>query len=711
MRLKSLEVQGFRGFGQHERIGLDADTVILVGVNGSGKTSLFDAVIWSLTGRLPRVEDAEGSVISEYAVSGEARVAVEIRLGGDRELTVVRSRSREEDATRLQVEIDGSVLRSSEAQVVLYRELWPDALSAPDGGAALLTALTRSVYLQQDLVREFVEADNDAQRFETVSELVGVGRVRELQVELDKARRAWSQATNKFASEVEPRAQRLRALDSQLERLSSATSVDTNLEASMQAWWRRLADTFGELAPRPPGVTRETAPLLDDALKALAAERRRDERRMAEAQGLLAELSEVGPVSEVPVGSLVSLLDEARASEKSAVTALEGARTHEAQLREQAIRAEEQSAQLSALAELALKHLSDRCPVCTQKHDREKTVAHLRSLIDPPSAKEVAETAARPDVESLSRAVTERQHRVSDLEAQLQQRRAQALARGRAATQREARLAALELGDGPAEDSLRQLLSQAETRHLLAIALQKEGEDLALALARSGEMSRHAQLSKERDALASSVARDEAHIAARRESGDLAGNVLEALRDAASGLVDSQLGQIAPLVERVYARIDPHPAFRTVKLSSNFERGRGRVRTSVADALENVVVRRPGTVLSSSQLNALAVSIFLALNLGVPARPLDAVLLDDPLQSLDDVNLLGLVDLLRRTKQRRQLIISTHDARFAALLERKLRPDATANTIVVELSGWRREGPRVSQKQVLAEKQQMRLVA
>ena len=50
---------------------------------------------------------------------------------------------------------------------------------------ALTGALTRSVYLQQDRVRDFIEADSDRERFAAFSELVGVGRVTELQAELE----------------------------------------------------------------------------------------------------------------------------------------------------------------------------------------------------------------------------------------------------------------------------------------------------------------------------------------------------------------------------------------------------------------------------------------------------------------------------------------------------------------------------------------------
>lgn len=713
MRIRSLEVEGFRGFGLHERIGLDADAVILVGVNGSGKTSLFDAIMWSLSGRLPRVEEPGGSVISEYALSGEARVALEIQVDSDRVMTVVRSRTREDDQTRLQVEADGFVLRGTEAQVALYRALWPDALSAPDGEVALLTALTRSVYLQQDLVREFVEADSDAERFEAVSELVGVGRVRELQVELDKARRAWSQATNKLASEAEPHNQRLRSLDSQLERLTSTASAESQLDTEWQTWWKRLANAYGDDVPTLPTQARaEAGTALDDALKTLAAERRRDDRRMVEAEALLTELTTERPPDEASPETLARIVDEARAAAVSAQAALDSARAVKGELRDQAIRAEEQSAQLSALAQLALQHLGDHCPVCTQTHNRETTVAHLQALIAGAATTSPTERTDGPDIDALSQQVTERQRRVQELEAELQRLRAQEQARQTAIDQRTERLAALGLtGEVPPEHALRDLISSIQQRQQSAAALQGDGEALALALARSSEVARRAELSKERDALSHTVATETAVIAARRESGELAGRMLESLRDAAAGLVDAQLEQIAPLVERVYARIDPHPAFRKVQLTSKFERSRGRVRTTVSDTLADVVVERPGTVLSSSQLNALAVSIFLALNLGVPARPIDAVLLDDPLQSLDDVNLLGLVDLLRRTKQRRQLIISTHDVRFAALLERKLRPEGEAKTIIVELSGWQREGPQVSQRELAAEARSLRLVA
>ena len=197
---------------------------------------------------------------------------------------------------------------------------------------------------------------------------------------------------------------------------------------------------------------------------------------------------------------------------------------------------------------------------------------------------------------------------------------------------------------------------------------------------------------------------------AGQETEKLASELLEGLREASTEVVRNQLERIEPLLQRIYSRIDVHPAFRNVKFLTRFSNRRGRLFTSIGDRVRDVTSQTPAAVLSSSQMNALAVAIFLSLNLGLPRLPLDSVLLDDPLQSLDDVNLLGLVDLLRRTKDRRQLLVSTHDVRFGRLLERKLRAvGREQRTTVVEFSGWQRSGPVYIQRDVSRDERPMKI--
>ena len=75
MRIKSVDISGFRAFSGDHRFDLDGDIVLVIGVNGQGKTSLFDAIHWAITGEIFRIGHPE-SVVSLYSPSGEARVHV-----------------------------------------------------------------------------------------------------------------------------------------------------------------------------------------------------------------------------------------------------------------------------------------------------------------------------------------------------------------------------------------------------------------------------------------------------------------------------------------------------------------------------------------------------------------------------------------------------------------------------------------------------------
>jgi len=54
-RLKTLEIENFRGIGRKISLNLDADIIIIYGPNGTGKTSIFDAIEWGITGQVERL--------------------------------------------------------------------------------------------------------------------------------------------------------------------------------------------------------------------------------------------------------------------------------------------------------------------------------------------------------------------------------------------------------------------------------------------------------------------------------------------------------------------------------------------------------------------------------------------------------------------------------------------------------------------------------
>ncbi len=80
MRILGLEVSGFRGFAAPQTFDLDADAIVVVGANGNGKTSLFDAILWGIAGQVPRLGTADQSLVSRFTETGEARVTVRLAI-------------------------------------------------------------------------------------------------------------------------------------------------------------------------------------------------------------------------------------------------------------------------------------------------------------------------------------------------------------------------------------------------------------------------------------------------------------------------------------------------------------------------------------------------------------------------------------------------------------------------------------------------------
>ena len=240
MRLKSLTATGFRGFSEEVTLDLDADAVIVSGVNGTGKTSMFDAILWALTGSIERLHASPADLINKYSPSGEARVQLVLERTDRAPVIVVR---RFDGDTHLSV--DGGESEQAvgaAAESLLVDLVWADAKTAAEPGEALSRSLTRAMYLQQDLVREFIDADSEQDRFRVVGELVGVGRVTELQRQLETSRTAWSRATNNLAKDIEPLQTQKAALEDRIRRLAGERTTGSFSEDAFQLW---LTDDAG----------------------------------------------------------------------------------------------------------------------------------------------------------------------------------------------------------------------------------------------------------------------------------------------------------------------------------------------------------------------------------------------------------------------------------------------------------------------------------
>jgi len=135
------------------------------------------------------------------------------------------------------------------------------------------------------------------------------------------------------------------------------------------------------------------------------------------------------------------------------------------------------------------------------------------------------------------------------------------------------------------------------------------------------------------------------------------------------------------LINAIYRKIDPHPSFKEVRFAFGFGvKDKPCLNVFVSESATEGECERvisPLLHFSSAQLNILSLSIFLARALHAKdkdGKPLDVILIDDPIHSMDSINILSTIDLLRglAVNHDKQIIISTHDENFYELLKRKL---------------------------------------
>ncbi|MDU0701888.1 SMC family ATPase [Pseudomonas aeruginosa] len=133
------------------------------------------------------------------------------------------------------------------------------------------------------------------------------------------------------------------------------------------------------------------------------------------------------------------------------------------------------------------------------------------------------------------------------------------------------------------------------------------------------------------------------------------------------------------LITSIYSKIDPHPFFKTVSFECVFpEEERPRLEVYLYEEGSSQPIS-PGLYFSSAQLNILSLSIFLAkaLHIEHDGKPVRSILIDDPIHSMDSINVLSVIDLLRNISMNfdRQIILSTHDENFYELLKLKVPED------------------------------------
>jgi DNA repair exonuclease SbcCD ATPase subunit len=654
-RLAAIELEGFRGFSDARRLDLDAEAVIIRGDNGAGKTSLVDGLLWVFTGELSHLtERVRGMRHVEDAVTnrhrgGDATVTLEIAAEGRRWRFTRRGNQRE---TALEATGDGVAAANPEQALA---EIFGHSALAETVDAVITWGL-----LRQDAVRAALDTAGGALH-ERLSGILGLERV-------SRFAAATTSASNALIAERTAARKARQRLEERhreaVKRRDDATATVT----TPQARQAMIREGLSEISAALPGAVRLRLGGDVDA-------------------GGLGELGRVLGELGTALGSLAAARERVAALDAAHDDPVAKAEEELEAARAASVAATEQAPAMTQLAVAALGLVGDRCPVCEQEIDQASVRAHLEEVIE--RNRSIA-AAAQQTAARVARAQTAlggaKEH------ARVRQQAEQAVGNAWSAARAAAGVAGaagVEVDEAAFEGAgLGEAVSRAVERL----------RELYRRVERAGEAHR-TRLADEVTAIAGELAESQRELDELERRCKDAKTLERAAHAAAETIVERALERLEPTFAEVFERLNPNPAFTELHARQDVFRNRNQVVPVVRDP-ERGLDANPLLVFSEGQLNVVALSYFLGMALNARESALPFLVLDDPLQALDVLAILGFSDLCRRIRDTRQLIVTTHDRRFADVLVRKLSPRARATrTIVHDFTAWTREGPVVSTRE------------
>jgi exonuclease SbcC len=179
-RINSIRLQGIRGFNKAEEITLGEGITLVHGQNGSGKSSLLQAIEWALIGNIPYMKKGdfarEDAIVNLFTKSKKANVEVKLGDGGD-PITVTRTRKMSTKTSTgkqpLEVQVGDKTLSDEDAEAELERILKISLENFP-----------QTKVLHQETLREVLYAAQE-ERSQAIDKLLGTYEVREFAKTLD----------------------------------------------------------------------------------------------------------------------------------------------------------------------------------------------------------------------------------------------------------------------------------------------------------------------------------------------------------------------------------------------------------------------------------------------------------------------------------------------------------------------------------------------
>lgn len=627
MKLAYVDLCGFRGYRKRVRIDFADDFTILDGRNGVGKSTIFDAVEYALTGHLSKYKDAkaDGETVADYiwwTGKGPAPADRYVEAGFRDQDGVISVRR-----TEFEPPNDSSLIK-------LAARLCDFDLAPRDP----LSQLCYTSIIRDEHIAGLSLDLKETERYALLRDGLGandsdswVSRGAQLLAAAKKRSQATQQEVAALNTELTSSTRRIDEARASL----VADNVISDAAARLRALTRSEAASDQLVGPVREWIVRTGEEIT--SLQRLAANWEVVERERQR----LPELIKNRDTASSEIVAATTSVDALRRSDE-APSSTELAK---------------QARDLIALANIgrSLGLQDGHCPLCHADQDHDHFLEGIAAAEE--VAKKLDQKAAEEaQHEQAARAATTRLATARQLLANAEG----AFATAQAAIQDfDALRTAPNSGD---LETLEQVNARsAQLRQELDVA---QRDMRVLETLRLNAELEHAKQEESRAKERLVAAQERAGRARKAEATAQA--LHDAARRAAGETLDRRLDRVLPLMSELYRRLRPHPVWRDIEYSI-----RGDVRKflklKVGDELN------PQFLFSSGQRRATGLAFLLSVNLSLAWSRWRTVMLDDPVQHVDDFRTVHLAELAAQlVAEGRQIICAVEDAALAELLCRRL---------------------------------------
>lgn len=626
MILSHVALSGFRGFKRPVRIDLSPAYTVIDGRNGSGKSTICDAVEFALTGTISKYLDATSAreTITDY-----------IWWCGDSDDEIdryVEVGFRNGSATHC---IRRTPYGAADKDISTLVDSLVDVEAAPPG--ALQQVCNATIIRDEHIARLSLDL-KDVDRYSLLREAIGASDADEWIGRSSALLSIASDRTKVTTRELEAATIEVRTSVAELDRIRTQLSESAAFEKAVSALQELLdstapAEEIGDVGRRRLA---EIGSLLD------VLQRLSDEWK--EIDTIRQEL----PTRKLKVEELQSALADSEKEFASHVEALQS-RTSSSDLSRQA-------GQIQHLVMLGrdIGLHEEHCPLCNSVVDVEQfkrgldMALSLAKSLDEQAVHQVTMEQARDQAMARVAAIRE------DLESEMRKRE-ETLVRVR---EYDMRLEAVGLLGSPS-GAIAERIS----------VLQSEREALSSHIRFLDTMSLNQLLVSTQEKVEGSRLRAEeaerrhgrARLAERHAKA-----IHDAVRRAAAETLDARLDRVLPLMSELYRRLRPHPVWQDIEYNI-----RGDVRRFLK--LQVGAEINPQFVFSSGQRRVTGLAFLLSVNLSIAWSRWKSLVLDDPVQHVDDFRAVHLAEVIAHLRDTgRQIVCAVEDSALADLMCRRL---------------------------------------